>query len=181
MGLAIPILLTILMSNSSLSQNWSYLNQLYSGIVNALTGLDNEVYNDGFSPNPLFWFGDILLILLLITSLIISINMLIAMMGAEFTELKDKNILKRKQFFSQGDIYLQAERFLLPPPLNIMHIIILGFTCCCCVFKRWQPKDYKPPYIHSILVKEMYFTFKSDDAPDIHDFFKERAKNAATT
>jgi len=148
----------------SMSESWSSLHQFFSSVLNALTGYGNTVTNENFTPYAYLWIGDIFLLLYLILSSIICINMLIAMMGNEFNFLVQHQILKRKAAFARGDMYFQAEKFLLPPPLNVFHLMVLGYARCVfprLKFRRWLPKVHKPAYLHTILLKEMYLEYRA--------------------
>jgi len=150
----------------STAEYWSNFNQFFSATKNALAGYDNTVENDGFTPYAFYWFGDVMILLYLVITGIVCINMLIAMMGNAFNNMVDKQILKRQRAFAKGDIYFQTEKFLLPPPFNLIHLMILGTSFCCWEhgrFQRWEPKSHNDAYSICMLLKEMYMFYRKEE------------------
>jgi len=158
----------------STAPNWSNFNQFFSATQNALAGYGNTVENDGFAPYLYFWFGDAMILLYLVITGIVCINMLIALMGNMFNNLVDKQVLKRQRAFAKGDIYMQTEKFLLPPPFNLLHLIVLGTTYFCWDqrrFKRWEPKSHNDAYSVCMILKEMYLLYRKEEIVN-NDFFE---------
>jgi len=139
------------------------MRQFFAATQNALAGYNNNVDNDGFAPYAFYYIGDFLLLFYLVITAIVCINMLIAMMGNRFNFLVEKQILKRQVAFAKGDIYFQTEKFLLPPPFNILHLLILGLSYPWWEnrkFQRWLPKNHNDAYSICMNLKEMYLEFR---------------------
>jgi len=107
----------------------------------------------------------VILMYLVITA-IVCVNMLIAMMGNKFNFLVEKQILKRQVSFSIGNIYFQTEKFLLPPPFNMLHLLYLGLTYPFWrkqKFQRWEPKAHNDAHSICMTLKEMYLYYRKEE------------------
>jgi len=134
------------------SSLWSGGNEFVASMVNAFTGLDNRVTNNVFQPYVVYWLGDITVFIYLIICIIVLVNMLIAMMGAKFTDLTEKHVLLRKQLFARGSALVELEHAILPAPLNIFHLIVLY------IWKPWWPYGEFDRWMYTVLPNPFIFT-----------------------
>jgi len=100
-----------------------YKKSFFSTLV---LSLGNVNYSDTsllFPALPLRIFGVSLLVIYVLICVILLVNLLIAMMGGTFDDLK--NSIQPKWHHLSQELLLHYERFVLyPPPFNILHFFI---------------------------------------------------------
>jgi len=140
------------------SPTFNGLREYFSATVNGFVGYDNSVPNTMFQPYAFYWFGDALLIIYMLISVIMLVNMLIALMGNEFQRLNDKNVIFVKMIQFRGELLYNIRRSLLPPPLNIIHLISILFLgkCIPLIPVGWKAQKIKKINIANILLRDMY-------------------------
>jgi len=129
-------------------------NLLYGGIDASFTGFGISIFtcitvaynqqyfvnNDEFVPLPVYWAGDITMVIYLVLSAILLVNLLIAMMQSTYNELMTQGRpIEGEWSVAFGKVLLHYERFLFfPPPFNILQIFAfcLGALFCCKHY-RW--------------------------------------------
>uniref|UniRef100_A0A6B2KYF7 Polycystin cation channel PKD1/PKD2 domain-containing protein n=1 Tax=Arcella intermedia TaxID=1963864 RepID=A0A6B2KYF7_9EUKA len=178
----------------------SAFNLIYGGSEEIFTGWAPSVFtcvtiafgdqqfitNDEFLPLPLAYFGDLMMIVYVVLSVILLVNLLIAMMGSTYGDLmEDSRPIEGEWSVATGEILLHYERFLfLPPPLNILQFFLFGallpfaaISFCCTPIEGRPPSKRCIEGNLSFMKKVHKVIFASWDVRDrlLHHLIREKA------